>query len=318
MLTLQLERGKGLPLGASTLPDGVNFALLCRNGTTVALVIYPLNGAEPIAEIALHPHRNRTGDHWHVQVVGLPPAFMYGWRVDGPRGAGNHFDPSIVLLDPSATALSDGSYWGQARELAGHRFTSRRSLYLRRSFHWKEDVPPLTPLQDSIIYELHVRGFTCHPSARVAHPGTFAGLVEKIPYLKALGVTAVELLPIHEFDENDCPFHNPDTGEPLRNFWGYNSIAFAAVKAAYASNGAEHGQLTECREMIQAFHAAGLEVYLDVVFNHTGEGASAVEPTPSAVWIISSITCSARRDATSTTRAAATRSTATTPAFAIC
>jgi glycogen operon protein len=272
MLTLQIERGKCLPLGASALPDGINFALLCRNGTAVELVIYPLNGAEPIAEIALHSRRNRTGDHWHVQIAGLPPAFIYGWRVDGPRGAGNHFDPSIILLDPSATALSDGAHWDRPREPPGQRFTSRRSLYLRRSFHWKEDVPPLTPLQDSIIYELHVRGFTCHPSSTVAYPGTFAGLVEKIPYLKALGITAVELLPIHEFDENDCPFSNPDTGEPLRNFWGYNSIAFAAVKASYASNGAEHGQLTEFREMIQAFHAADLEVYLDVVFNHTGEG----------------------------------------------
>jgi glycogen operon protein len=272
MLTLQITRGKCLPLGASALPDGINFALLCRNGTAVALVIYPLNGAEPIAEIALHSRRNRTGDHWHVQIAGLPPSFMYGWRVDGPSGAGNHFDPSIVLLDPSATALSDGAHWGRPREPLGQRFTSRRSLYLRRSFHWKEDVPPLMPLQDSIIYELHVRGFTCHPSSTGAHPGTFAGLVEKIPYLKALGVTAIELLPIHEFDENDCPFYNPDTGEQLRNFWGYNSIAFAAVKAAYASNGAEHGQVTEFREMIEAFHAAGLEVYLDVVFNHTGEG----------------------------------------------
>lgn len=272
MRFLKIDRGKCLPLGASALPDGVNFALLCRNGTTVTLVINPLNGTESFTEIALHPRRNRTGDHWHVQVAGLPPTFMYGWRVDGPRGAGNHFDPSIILLDPSATALSDGACWGQSREPPGRRFSSRRSLYLRRSFDWKEDVPPRTPLEDSIIYELHVRGFTCHPSSRVAHPGTFAGLVDKILYLKALGVTAVVLLPIHEFDENDCPFYNPDTGEQLRNFWGYNSIAFAAVKSAYASNGAEHGQLTEFREMIQAFHTSGLEVYLDVAFNHTGEG----------------------------------------------
>jgi glycogen operon protein len=272
MLTLRIARGKCLPLGASALPDGVNFALLCRHGTAVTLAIYPLNGTEPIGEITLHPRRNRTGDHWHVLIAGLPPAFTYGWRVDGPRGAGHHFDPSIVLLDPSATALSDGARWGESNEPPDRRFSSRRSLYLRRPFHWREDVPPLTPPEDSIIYELHVRGFTCHPSARVGHPGTFAGLVEKIPYLKSLGVTAVELLPIHEFDENDCPFRNPDTGERLRNFWGYNSIAFAAVKSAYASNGVEHGQLTEFREMIRAFHAAGLEVYLDVVFNHTGEG----------------------------------------------
>src|SRR6185437_16445549 len=195
MLTLRIARGKCLPLGASALPDGVNFALLCRHGSAVTLVIYPLDGVLPIAEVALHPRRNRTGDHWHVLVAGLPPAFTYGWRVDGPRGAGNHFDPSIVLLDPLATALSDGARWAESLEPPGRRFSSRRSLYLRRPFHWKEDVPPLTPPEDTVIYELHVRGFTCHPSSMVARPGTFAGLVEKIPYLKSLGITAVELLP---------------------------------------------------------------------------------------------------------------------------
>ncbi len=260
-----------MPLGATAHPDGVNFALFCRHGTAVFLVLYPLNGTEPMAEIALHPRRNRTGDHWHVLVAGLPSAFNYGWRVDGPSGPGHKYDPSIVLLDPAATALSQGAVWGQSVEPYPH-CTTRRSVFLRRSFHWQEDAPPLTPLEDTIIYELHVRGFTCHPSSMVAHPGTFTGLIEKIPYLQALGVTAVELLPIHEFDENDCPFVNPLTGEKNRNLWGYNSIAFAAPKAAYAARGTEHGQLTEFKEMVRAFHAAGIEVFLDVVFNHTGEG----------------------------------------------
>jgi isoamylase len=271
MLTLRIARGRSLPLGASATPDGVNFALLCRHGTTVFLVLYPLDGTKPIAEIALHPRRNRTGDHWHVLVAGLPPAFTYGWRVDGPPGNGNAFDPNQVLLDPAATGLSDGARWGESVE-TDERCTTRRSVYLRRPFHWQEDVPLVTPIDDTIIYELHVRGFTCHDSSLVARPGTFAGLIEKIPYLQALGVTAVELLPIHEFEECDCPFVNPLTGERLRNFWGYNSIAFAAPKSGYASSGAEHGQLTEFRETVRAFHAAGIEVYLDVVFNHTGEG----------------------------------------------
>src|SRR5260370_23172601 len=124
-------------------------------------------------------------------------------------------------------------------------------------------------MEDMIVYEVHVRGFTCHGSALPALPGTFAGLTEKIPYLQSLGVTAVELLPIHEFDETDCTFTDPFTGERNRNFWGYNSIAFAAPKASYAATGADHGQLTEFRETVRTFHAAGIEVYLDVVFNHT-------------------------------------------------
>jgi glycogen operon protein len=271
LLNLRIARGRSLPLGASAQADGVNFALLCRHGTAVFLVLYPLDGGEPLAEIALHPKRNRTGDHWHVLVAGLPPSFSYGWRVDGPPGPGNYYDPSIVLLDPAATAITGGGKWGSTCE-TNPRFTTRRSVFLRRPFNWQEDVPLRTPLEDTIIYETHVRGFTAHSSSLAARPGTFAGLVEKIPHLQSLGVTAVELLPIHEFDECDCPFTNPYTGEKLRNFWGYNSIAFAAPKASYAEAGAEHAQLTEFREMVRAFHQAGLEVYLDVVFNHTGEG----------------------------------------------
>src|SRR5262249_25110167 len=154
-------------------------------------------------------------------------------------GPVHRFDPNIVLLDPAATALSGGALWGVSDE-PSQRSTSRRSLYLRRPFNWQEDVPLVTPLEDSVIYELHVRGFTVHPTSGVAPPGTFAGLVEKIPYLKSLGVTAVELLPIHEFDEVDCTFVNPQTGERLRNFWGYNSVAFAAPKASFAASGVDH------------------------------------------------------------------------------
>jgi glycogen operon protein len=260
-----------LPIGAAALPEGVNFAVLCRHGTAVSLVVYPLESGEPLAEIALDPSTHRTGNHWHIQVAGLPAAFRYGWRVDGPKEGGHCFDPAAVLLDPAATSVSDSAIWGHWREPERGR-SKRRSVFIRRSFSWHEDTPQRIPMEDSIIYELHVRGFTCHPSSGVAKPGTFAGLIEKIPYLKWLGVTAVELLPIHEFDETDCPFLNPTTKELLRNFWGYNSIAFAAPKAAYASSGKEHGQVTEFREMVRAFHKAGIEVILDVVFNHTGEG----------------------------------------------
>ncbi len=272
MLPLHIARGRSLPLGASGTPEGVNFVIQSRHATSVILVLCELDsGNSSQAEIVLHPRRNRTGDHWHVLVGGLPASFRYGWRVDGPSGREHCFDPSIVLIDPACTALCSGGVWGQARE-SDPKTTSRRSVFLRRPFSWQEDAPPLVDFEDSIIYELHVRGFTAHPSASVRDPGTFAGLIEKVPYLKALGVTAVELLPIHEFDESDCPFFDPTTGERLRNFWGYNSVAFAAPKAAYAASGPSNGQVNEFREMVKAFHAAGIEVLLDVVFNHTGEG----------------------------------------------
>lgn len=277
MHSLKTSRGRCLPLGATELAEGINFVLLCRHGTFVQLVIYSLEHQEPLAEITLDARKNRTGDHWHVLVKGLPPSFRYGWRVDGPTNRQHRFHRELVLLDPSATAISDGEVWGQGHHLSealgvGPRGTSRRSLYIRRSFDWKEDAPLLISPEDSIIYELHVRGFTCHPSSAVAHPGTFKGLMEKIPYLQELGVTTVELLPVHEFDENDCPFVNPKNGEKLRNFWGYNSIAFAAPKASYAATAQQHTQVNEFREMVRAFHDAGIEVILDVVFNHTGEG----------------------------------------------
>jgi glycogen operon protein len=311
MLSIRTARGRCLPLGATALADGVNFAVLCRHGTAVTQVLFDMEHDEPQVEVPLHPRRNRTGDHWHILVKGLLAQFRYGWRVAGPAGPTHRFDPSLILLDPAATALSEGAIWGhepdeerrqtrrqgdketrrQGARTGGlvslspgllvsrspdhaRKGTRRRSLFFRRAFDWQEDMPPLTPLEDTIIYEMHVRGFTCDPTSGVALPraGTFAGLVEKIPYLKWLGVTAVELLPIHEFDECDCPFTNPLTGERLRNFWGYNSIAFAAPKAAYAASAPDHGQVAEFRQMVRAFHSAGLEVYLDVVFNHTGEG----------------------------------------------
>jgi isoamylase len=269
---LCVARGRPLPLGITVLPDGINFALLCRHGTDATLVLSPADSNVPFAEIRLDRRQHRTGDLWHILVGNLPVGFRYGWKVDGPRGGGHRFDPSVVLIDPAATQVANGGEWGTQCE-ANPRTSVRRSVYCHGPrYDWADDAPPLTPFEDSVVYELHVRGFTWHPSSGVAQRGTYAGLVEKIDYLKWLGVTAVELLPIHEFDECDCPFSNPLTGEKLRNFWGYNSIAFAAPKEAYAASGQRHGQVREFRDMVKAFHAAGIEVILDVVFNHTGEG----------------------------------------------
>ncbi len=263
---LKVTRGHPLPLGACRIGSGVNFVLICRHATSVRLVLSESCSNEILTEIPLGPKFFRTGDHWHVRVEGLPDEFCYGYRVDGPRGNGHRYDPSIILIDPASRALSCGRPWGSPGTVP------RRSLLTRNQSDRQDDVNPRISREDTIIYELHVRGFTVSPSAGVRHPGTFAGLIEKIPYLKALGVTAVELLPIDEFDENDCPFVNPLTGERLRNFWGYNTIAYAAPKAAFSSNWEGGAPNDEFRRMIKAFHNAGIEVVLDVVFNHTAEG----------------------------------------------
>jgi glycogen operon protein len=263
---LKVTRGHPLPLGASRTPDGVNFVLICRHATSVRLVLSEPCNPEVETEIPLGPRFFRTGDHWHVRILGLPEEFCYGYRVDGPRGPMHRYDPSIVLLDPACRALSCGRPWGQSFG------ATRRSLLTRGLGDRMDDLNPRIPREDTILYEMHVRGFTCHPSSGVRHPGTFAGLAEKVAYLKDLGVTAVELLPIDEFDETDCPFVNPLTGEKHRNFWGYNTIAYAAAKAAYASHWEGGAPREEFRRMVAAFHKAGLEVVLDVVFNHTAEG----------------------------------------------
>ena len=262
-----MTRGHPLPLGANLTPSGVNFALICRHATAIWLVLSEPHDPGTLSEIPLDPRKNRTGDHWHIRVDGLPEEFCYGYRVAGPGGNGHRYDPSLVLLDPASRALSCGRPWGTRGD------EPRRSLVNTAMNLDQDGTNPCTPREDTIFYELHVRGYTIDSSSGVRHPGTFAGLIEKIPYLKALGVTAVELLPIDEFDENDCPFVNPLTGERLRNFWGYNTIAFAAPKAAYASSPAEHSApWEEFRQMVKAFHDAGIEVILDVVFNHTAEG----------------------------------------------
>ena len=264
---LKITRGHPIPLGASRTADGINFAVISRHATAVTLVLSEPCKAESVEEIPLDPNFHRTGDHWHIRVSGLPSEVCYGYRVDGPTGPMHRYDPSVVLIDPAARTLSCGKPWGAAGD------NPRRSLVNAGLGYDPDDAHLCIPREDTVLYELHVRGFTRDSSAAVLHPGTFAGLIEKIPYLKGLGVTAVELLPIDEFDENDCPFVNPLTGEKLKNFWGYNTIAFAAPKAAYASDPERSGPWDEFRSMVKAFHEAGIEVILDVVFNHTAEGS---------------------------------------------
>ncbi len=186
--------------------------------------------AGPFEEFALHPGVNRTGHIWHVWIEGLPPDTLYAWRMDmrpNPNPAIHRFNPSLYLLDPYARVLVGGEQWGlAARRLCG---------LPRDHFDWRGDQPLNIPLAETVIYELHVRAYTRHPSSGVSSPGTYLGLTEKIPYLKELGVTAVELMPVYEFEEADTDRVNPFTGERLLNLWGYQPIGFFAPNAAYAS-----------------------------------------------------------------------------------
>jgi glycogen operon protein len=272
--------GRPLPLGASETRRGLNFAVFSGHATRLTLVLFAPDRLDPILEVPLDPLSQRTGDVWHVEVEGLDRGTRYGWRADREPlrdDDGHRFDPSIVLVDPYAPALTGGSRWGE-REVGSEdpestESSQRRSLYVRNEFDWEDVRPPRIPSSDEVIYELHVRGFTCHPSSGVEHPGTYLGLIEKIPYLKELGVNVVELLPVYEFDELENERVNPLTGERLKNFWGYSPISFFVPKAAYAAHGRGGNQVREFKIMVRELHRAGIEVILDAVFNHTAEGA---------------------------------------------
>jgi len=269
-MTLRISHpGSPLPLGATVTPAGVNFALFSRHARAVSLVL-ELPGNGRLQECVLSPIKNKTGDVWHVLLPDLPLSTRYGYRVAGPwepAGEGHRFREDLILLDPYARALTP-SRWGERRDELGRRPCC---LIDSSSFDWEGDRPLGIPLRDSIIYELHVRGFTRHESSGVRHPGTFLGLIEKIPYLRELGITAVELMPVTEFNEHETTFRHPDTGERLLNFWGYSPLSFFAPKAGYAAAG---DPLAEFRTMVKAMHRAGIEVILDMVFNHTAEGGA--------------------------------------------
>jgi isoamylase len=286
----EVRRGVPLPLGTHESAGGVNFALFSRNASRVRLELFDRAAdATPAKVIDLDPARNRTGDVWHVWLEGIRSGQLYAYRVDGPYEPkeGHRFNFNKLLLDPCAMAISGLPDWdfGSARgydpSATGKDLVLSKEddagampkcVFTREHFDWHGDRPLRHPWSDTVIYESHVRGFTIDRSAGVKHPGTYRGLMEKIPYLKELGVTAVELMPVHEFNQNELTIANPQTGKPLRNYWGYDPVAFFAPKASYSSSGGLGQQKLEFMEMVRALHEAGIEVILDVVFNHTAEG----------------------------------------------
>jgi glycogen operon protein len=291
--------GLPLPLGTYQLEGGVNFAFVSRHAVRVQLEFFRSpTDAVPTRVIKLDPIRNRTGDVWHVWVGGIGLGQLYGYRVDGPYRPeeGHRFNPNKLLLDPYAQMIADVPGWdfapARGDDPQGPWPETRpspvddagampKSIFALSHFDWLDDRPPRHPWSQTVIYEAHVRGFTIHPSARCHCPGTYRGLIEKIPYLKELGITAIELMPVQEFNSTGTLRTDPQTGEALRNFWGYDPVSFFAPKASYSSAGGQGQQRLELKEMVRAMHSAGIEVILDVVFSHTAEGN---EHGPTLSW----------------------------------
>jgi isoamylase len=265
--------GSPSPLGATVEPHGVNFSLYSRDASRIELLLFEKEDDEqPSHVISLDPFANRTYHYWHAFVPGLKAGQIYGYRVHGPfnPSAGMRFDSSKVLLDPYCRGVSvPKNYSRQAAQNKGeNNATAMKSVVVDcRSYDWEGDKPLKRPSSQTIVYEMHVKGFTRHPSSGVRERtrGTFRGLMEKISYLQDLGITAVELLPIFQFDVQDCP---PDRV----NYWGYSPVSFFAPHLAYSSRQDPLGPTEEFRDMVKALHRAGIEVILDVVFNHTAEG----------------------------------------------
>jgi isoamylase len=265
--------GQSYPLGATFVREGVNFSIFSRNCDAIDLLLFDnVDDAHPSRVIRLDAKENRTFYYWHVLVPGINPGQLYGYRVHGPYNpaVGHRFDSTKLLLDPYTRAVAVGPNY--SREAASRRgdncALAMKSVAVEaRGYDWEGDRLLRLPYADTIIYEMHVAGFTRHPSSGVPleKRGTYAGLIDKIPYLRSLGVTAVELLPVQQFDEQDIR-------PPLKNYWGYNPIAFFAPHAGYCSCKDPLGPVNEFRDMVKALHLAGIEVILDVVFNHTAEG----------------------------------------------
>ena len=264
--------GKSYPLGATPTQNGVNFSVYARDAAGVDLLFFEHeDDAQPSRVISLDPYSNRTYHYWHVHVPGVEPGQVYGYRLRGPFDPtrGLRFDESKVLIDPYGRGVVvPGNYSRATSRGVDNAATAMKSVVIdAAAYDWEGDAPLHTPASRTIIYEMHVRGFTQNPNSGVAEQarGTYLGLIEKIPYLKDLGVTAVELLPVFQFDALDSP--------PGRvNYWGYAPVSFFAPHQAYSSRRDFLAPVNEFRDMVKALHRAGIEVILDVVFNHTAEG----------------------------------------------
>ena len=269
----KLRAGRPFPFGATTVPGGINFSIFSSHAASCMLVLFDKGAARPKVEIPFH-EEFRIGNVYSMIVFDLDiEATEYGYRIDGPWDPenGQRFDASHILMDPYAKAIGGRDVWGAPPnwdDIYQHR---ARLVY--DDFDWDDDRPLELPMEDLVIYEMHVRSFTRSPSSGVKFPGTFAGIRQKIAYLRELGVNCIELLPIYEFDEFENSRVDPETGRNLvGNFWGYSTLGFFAPKAGYAATGKLGMQVDEFKALVKELHRNGIEVFLDVVFNHTAEG----------------------------------------------
>jgi glycogen operon protein len=266
--------GRAAPLGATLCGDGVNFSVFSKHATRIELLLFDAAATDASRVIPLEAPTHRTYHYWHVFVPGVAPGQVYAYRAHGPfvPRRGLRFDPDKILLDPYGLAVAVPDRFDR---LAAARPGDNTSVAMKSvvaapgQYDWEGDVPLKRPFAEAVIYELHVRGFTRHPNSGVAceKRGTYAGLIEKIPYLKDLGVTVVELLPVFQFDPQSAP-------AGVVNYWGYQPVSFFAPHHAYSSQADPLAVLDEFRDMVKALHRAGIEVVLDVVFNHTAESGS--------------------------------------------
>lgn len=265
--------GRSFPIGATLMDGGVNFSVYSRTATGIDLLLFDTaEDLRPSRVISIDPLTSRTYHYWHVFVPGINAGQIYGFRAHGPfePQLGLRFDPSKVLLDPyGRSVVVPKGYSRQAARVAGDNtaVAMKNVVIDPHAYDWEGDVPLSTPWSRTIIYETHVRGLTAHPSSGVAEDkrGTYAGLIKKIPHLQQLGITAVELLPVFQYDHQDAP--------PGRtNYWGYSPVSFFAPHQGYSSRRHPPDVITEFRDMVKALHRARIEVILDVVFNHTSEG----------------------------------------------
>ncbi|NJO40082.1 MAG: glycogen debranching protein GlgX [Cyanobacteria bacterium RU_5_0] len=265
--------GQSFPLGATVYKNGVNFSIFSKSSMGMELLLFDQATApQPSRVISLDPNHNRTFFYWHVFVPGVSAGQVYAYRAHGAFAPeqGHRFDGAKVLLDPYAKVIANWEHYSReaASRPGDNCAQALRGVVVDTTIYdWEDDESPSTPYAKTVIYELHIDAFTRHPNSGVSSEkrGTYAGLIEKIPYLKELGITAVELMPIHQFDPQDAPLG-------LTNYWGYSTVAFFAPHAAYSSHHDSLGVIDEFRDMVKALHREGIEVILDVVFNHTAEG----------------------------------------------